>query len=171
MIRAYKNHYPVIHPQSYVSPECTVIGMVDIGKNCSIWPGAVLRGDVDRIIVKEGSNIQDGCIIHCSHGMETMIGKNCTIGHGAILHSCSIGEGSLVGMGAVLLDGSIVGKHCLIAAASLVTPGTVIPDGSLVMGSPGKVKRELSLDEISGMEENALEYLRLMQDCIIQEER
>lgn len=169
MAQAYKKYIPVIHESSYTAPNSTIIGMVVIEEDCSIWHNAVLRGDIDWIMVKKGTNIQDNATIHCSHGMKTVISEYCTVGHGAILHSCTVGEGSLVGMGAVLLDGVVVGKNCLIGAGSLITPNTVIPDNSLVIGSPAKVKRELTTEEIKGIRENTMEYIRLKEEYLKQE--
>ena len=161
MIDKIKGTEPVIHETAYIAPSADVIGMTDIGKDCSVWHNAVLRGDVDRIIIKEGANIQDGCILHCSDNIQTIVGEGTTVGHNAVLHSCTIGRNSLIGMGAVILDNVIVGDNCLIAAGSLLTPGTVVPDGSMVMGSPGKVRRELTETEIMGITHNAKEYITL----------
>lgn len=157
----FKGITPQIHESAYIAPSADIIGMVKIGKNCSIWHNAVLRGDVDEIIIRDGANIQDSCVLHCSTNMKTIVGEGTTIGHSAVLHSCEIGNNSLVGMGAVILDGVMVGDNCLIAAGSLLTPGTVIPDGFMVMGSPAKVKRELTESEIEGIRSNSEEYIAL----------
>ena len=161
MIGKYKGYEPVIHETAYTAPSADIIGMVALEEDCSIWHNAVLRGDVDEIIVKKGANIQDGCVLHCSDKIKTIVGEGTTVGHSAVLHSCEIGGNSLIGMGAVILDGVKVGKNCLIAAGSLLTPGTVVPDGSMVMGSPGKVRRELTEKEIDGIRHNADEYIAL----------
>ena len=163
-MEAYRGIYPRIHESAYVAPSADVIGAVYIEEDCSIWHNAVLRGDVDDIIVKKGANVQDGCILHCSHNMKTTVGEWTTVGHNAVLHSCTVGSNSLIGMGAVVLDGAQVGNNCLVAAGALVTPGTVIPDGSMVMGSPAKIKRELTEMEINGIRENAEEYISLKND-------
>jgi len=152
---------PKIHRSVYIAQSANIIGMVKIDENCSVWHNAVLRGDVDEIIIKSGTNIQDNCVLHCSENMKTIVGEGTTVGHSAVLHSCEIGNNSLIGMGAVILDGVKIGDNCLIAAGSLLTPGTVIPDGSMVMGSPGKIKRELTSDEIEGIRLNAIEYIAL----------
>ncbi|MBN2557218.1 MAG: gamma carbonic anhydrase family protein [Clostridia bacterium] len=152
---------PEIHCTAYVAPSADVIGMVVLKEDSSVWHNAVLRGDIDKIVVGKGANIQDGCVIHCSENMGTFIGDGTTVGHNAVLHSCVVGGNSLIGMGAILLDGSKVGDDCLIAAGSLLTPGTVIPDGTMAMGSPAKVKRELTEQEKEGIRENAIEYIRL----------
>ena len=161
MIDNFKGIEPSIHNKAYIAPSADVIGMVSIGEKCSVWHNAVLRGDVDEIIVEDAANIQDGCIIHCSTGIKTVVGKGTTIGHNAVLHSCTIGKNSLIGMGAVLLDNVKVGNNCFVAAGSLLTPGTVIPDGSMVMGSPAKIRRELTDEEITGIVHNADEYIAL----------
>jgi len=160
----YKGIYPKVHGSAYIAPSADVIGAVYIEEDCSVWHNAVLRGDVDEIIVRRGANVQDGCILHCSHGMKTIVGEGTTVGHNAVLHSCVVGKNSLIGMGAVVLDGAHIGDNCLVAAGALVTPGTVVPDGSMVMGSPAKVKRELREIEIQGIEENAKEYISLKND-------
>lgn len=161
MLDKFKGITPQIHSSAYIAPSADVISMVKIGENCSVWHNAVLRGDVDEIIIKNGSNVQDNCVLHCSPGLKTIVGEGTTVGHSAVLHSCEIGNNSLIGMGAIILDGVKIGDNCLIAAGSLLTPGTVIPDGSMVMGSPGKVKRELTEEEIAGISHNVNEYIAL----------
>lgn len=165
-MEGYKGRFPKVHENAFIAPSADVIGAVDIGEDCGIWHNAVLRGDIDDIIVKKGSNIQDGCILHCNHNMKTIVGEGTTVGHNAVLHSCIIGRNSLIGMGAVVLDGAKIGNNCFIAAGALVTPKTVIPDGTMVMGSPAKVRRELTEEEKKGIRENALEYIRLKNDYI-----
>ena len=161
MIESFRGISPKIHNNTYIAPSADIIGMIVLEENCSIWHSAVLRGDVDEIIIKKGANIQDGCVLHCSENMKTIVGEGTTIGHCAVLHSCEIGNNSLIGMGAVALDGVKVGDNCIIAAGSLLTPGKIIPDGSMVMGSPGKVRRELTGDEIESIRHNANEYIAL----------
>lgn len=161
MIDEFKGIKPKIHESAYIASSSEIIGMVVIDKDCSIWHKAVLRGDVDWIIIRKGANIQDGCILHCSENMKTIVGENTTVGHNAVLHSCEIGRDSLIGMGAVLLDGVKIGKECLIAAGSLLTPGTEIPDRSLVMGSPAKVRRRLTDEEADDITKNSMEYILL----------
>jgi carbonic anhydrase/acetyltransferase-like protein (isoleucine patch superfamily) len=163
-MEGYKGIYPKIHESAYVAPSADVIGAVCIEEDCSIWHNAVLRGDVDDIIIRKGANIQDGCILHCSHKMKTTVGEGTTVGHNAVLHSCTIGKNSLIGMGAVVLDGAVIGDNCLVAAGALVTPGTNVPDGTMVMGSPAKIKRELTEEEIRGIRENADEYISLKNE-------
>ena len=163
-MEAYKGIYPKIHESAYVAPTADIIGSVYIEEDCSVWHNAVLRGDVDDIIIRKGANVQDGCILHCSHNMKTTVGEGTTVGHNAVLHSCTVGNNSLIGMGAVVLDGAVIGDNCLVAAGALVTPGTNVPDGNMVMGSPAKIKRELTEVEINGIRENAEEYISLKND-------
>ena len=132
------------HPSSWVAPGATLIGKVRLQANASVWFGAVLRGDNELIDIGENSNVQDGTVMHTDMGSPLTIGKNVTIGHNAMLHGCTVGDGSLIGINAVILNGAKIGKHCIIGANSLIAEGKVIPDGSLVMGSPGKVVRELT---------------------------
>jgi carbonic anhydrase/acetyltransferase-like protein (isoleucine patch superfamily) len=126
-----------------VAPGAHVIGNVVLEPGASVWFGATLRGDNEEIRVGAGSNVQENCVFHTDMGFPMQIGANCTIGHKAMLHGCTIGEGSLVGMGATILNGAVIGKGCLIGAGALIPEGKVIPDGSLVMGMPGKVVRAL----------------------------
>ena len=164
MVEKYKGMEPVIDSTCYTAAGSSIIGNVSIGRNSSVWHNAVIRGDVDRLAIGENTNIQDCCVVHCKDDMETKLGNNISVGHGAILHSCRIGDNSLIGMGAVVLDGADIGKNCIIAAGSVVTPGTKIPDGSLVMGSPAKFKRSLTPEEIKGIKDNATEYVTLKDE-------
>lgn len=134
---------PQIDPTAWVAPTAVLIGNVIIGPRANIWFGAVLRGDNEAIVVGEGSNVQENSVLHTDMGYPLTIGANCTIGHKAMLHGCTIGDGSLIGMGATLLNGAKIGAGSLVGACALVTEGKEIPPGSLVMGSPGKVVREL----------------------------
>lgn len=163
MIRDFNNITPQIHETAFVAQNSTVIGDVVLGANSTIWYNAVLRGDIDSIVVGENTNIQEGCILHCKKGADVKIGSHVTVGHGAILHSCHIGNNTLIGMGAIVLDDSEIGNNCLIAAGSVVTPRTKIPDGSLIAGSPAEVKRVLSEQEILEIKNNAKEYINLLK--------
>ncbi len=127
----------------WVAPGAHVIGNVVLGAGVSIWFGCTLRGDNEPIVLGTGTNIQENCVLHTDMGYPLTIGAECTIGHKAILHGCTIGDGSLIGMGATVLNGAVIGKGCLIGAGALVTEGKEIPDGSLVMGAPGRVVRQL----------------------------
>lgn len=164
MIYDYKGISPKIDNTCFLAPGSMIIGDVTVGKNSSVWFNAVLRGDINKIIIGENTNIQDGCVVHCVHGIPVTIGNYVTVGHGAILHSCSVDDYSLIGMGAIVLDGVKIGKHCLIAAGALVTPNKVIPDNSLVIGSPAKVARQLTREEIDHVGRGAYVYTELMSD-------
>ncbi len=156
---------PVTPPDSaMIFPGAVVVGNVTLGENCSVWYNAVIRGDEDAIVIGDGSNVQDNAVLHVETGLPLTIGKGVTVGHGAILHSCTIGDDSLIGMGATVLDGAVVGKGCLIAAGAVVTPRTEIPDGSMVMGAPAKVKRPLTGDEMADIRRNAQVYVALKED-------
>jgi carbonic anhydrase/acetyltransferase-like protein (isoleucine patch superfamily) len=144
----------------WIAPSADVMGRVRLKTDASIWFGAVLRGDNEWIEVGEGTNIQDGCVLHTDMGAPLTIGRHCTIGHKAILHGCTIGDGSLIGMGAIVLNHVKIGKGCLIGANALVPEGREIPDGSLVMGSPGKVVRALDDDARRRLIASAENYVR-----------
>jgi len=161
MVEKFKDFTPQIDGTCFIAPGSAVIGDVVIGRNSSVWHNAVIRGDMARIVIGQNTNIQDNCVLHCIDGVELVIGDNVTVGHGAILHSCSIGDNSLIGMGAIVLDGVKIGRNCLIGAGAVVTPNTVIPDGSLVLGSPAKIKRELTEEEIRNIRANAEEYVHI----------
>ena len=141
----------------YIAPNATVVGDVDLGKNVNIWYGAVVRGDHGTITLGEGTNVQDNAVIHD----ETTVGKFCTIGHGAIVHGCTIGDGCLIGMGAIVLGGAELADGCLVAAGSVVTGKTVAPAGWLLMGNPAKLVRNLSPDELMASLKNATDYVAL----------
>ncbi len=143
----------------WVAETASVIGDVSLEEDASVWFGAVLRGDNEPIRIGRGSNIQDLCVLHTDPGFPLTIGADCTIGHRAILHGCTIGEQSLVGMGATVLNGARIGRNCLIGAAALITEGKEIPDGSLVVGAPGKVVRGLTEEEIAGLARSAERYV------------
>ncbi len=131
----------------FVAPNATVIGDVELAKDASVWFNATIRGDNEPIIIGEGSNVQDGSVIHTDPGYKCLIGKNVTVGHMVMLHGCEIGDGSLIGIGSVILNGAKIGKNCIIGAKALVTEGMIVPDGTMVLGSPGKIKKTLSEDE------------------------
>ena len=143
MIYSLDGVTPQVHPDAWIAPTAVLIGDVVVEAGANIWFGAVLRGDNERITVGAGSNIQENSVLHTDMGYPLVIGRDCTIGHRAMLHGCVIGHGSLIGMGATLLNGAVIGEGCLIGACALVTEGKIIPDGALVMGSPGKVVRQL----------------------------
>ncbi|PJF10987.1 gamma carbonic anhydrase family protein [Pseudorhodobacter sp. MZDSW-24AT] len=143
MIYALEDIAPEIDPGAWVAPGATLIGRIVLEAEASVWFGAILRGDNEEIRVGSGSNVQESCVLHTDMGFPLTIGADCTIGHKAMLHGCSIGAGSLIGMGATVLNGARIGRGCLIGAGALITEGKEIPDFSLVMGSPGRVVREL----------------------------
>ena len=143
----------------FVAPNAAVIGDVTLQANSSVWFSCVLRGDGDHIEIGAGSNIQDGAVIHVDPGFPTTVGKNVTVGHNAMLHGCTIGDGSLVGINAVVLNGAKVGKGCLIGANALVTEGMEIPDGSMVLGAPAKVKKQLTEEQQLALMHNADHYM------------
>lgn len=143
MIYALDGVRPQIHPDTWVAPDANLIGRVVLEAGASVWFGATLRGDNEEIRVGAGSNVQENAVLHTDMGFPLVIGANCTIGHKAMLHGCMIGEGTLIGMGAMVMNGSRIGRGCLIGAGALITEGKEIADGSLVMGAPGKVIRLL----------------------------
>lgn len=144
----------------WIAPNATVIGSVILENNASVWFGCVVRGDNDTITIGENSQIQDGSVLHTDPGLPLTLGKNVSIGHMAMLHGCTVGDGSLIGIKAVILNGAAIGRNCLIGANSLVPEGKVIPDGSLVVGSPGKVVRQLTAEEIKDIGKFADHYVR-----------
>lgn len=143
----------------FVADSADVIGSVILEKNVSIWFNAVVRGDSDLITIGENSNIQDGSVLHADVGVPLTIGRNVTVGHKVMLHGCTIGDGSLIGINAVILNGAKIGKHCIIGAGALIPEGKEIPDFSLVMGSPGKVVREVSEPQKMMLEMSAMHYV------------
>src|SRR5437868_14610473 len=141
------NKGPTIHPSAWIVPGATVIGDVTLAEESSVWYGAVLRGDINRIIIGPRSNIQDNAVVHLDTGYPTTVGELVTIGHSAIVHACNVDSEVLVGMGAIILDDVEVGPRSIIGANALITGGMKIPPGSLVLGSPAKIRRQLTLDE------------------------
>lgn len=149
---------PEVDPEAWVAPDANVIGRVILGPRASVWFGATLRGDNEPITVGAGSNVQENCVFHTDMGYPLTIGRDCTIGHKAMLHGCTIGDETLVGMGATVLNGAVIGRNCLIGAGALVTEGKHIPDGSLVMGMPAKVVRSLAPEAVAGLRASARHY-------------
>lgn len=142
---------------AFIAPDAVVTGDVVLGENVSIWYGAVLRGDSGTITVGEGTNIQERCVLH----EKTTLGKFCTVGHGAIVHGCTIGDECLVGMGAIVLDGAVIGDRCIIGAGALVTGKMNAPAGSMILGSPAKVVKELTEEQMTQLRANAEHYIEL----------
>ena len=144
--------------ENWIAPNATIIGDVTLEKNSSVWFNAVIRGDNENIHVGEGSNVQDGSVLHTDPGCPLRLGKDVTIGHIVMLHGCTIGDNSLIGIGAVILNNAKIGKNCIIGAKALITENKVIPDNSLVVGAPGRVVRKLTDEEIGKITENAKHY-------------
>jgi carbonic anhydrase/acetyltransferase-like protein (isoleucine patch superfamily) len=147
--------------RGFIAPTATVIGEVSLGEDTGIWFGAVIRGDRDRIEIGAGSNVQDNAVVHTSRGYPTRIGREVSVGHGAILHGCTIGDRVLVGMGAIVMNGAVVGEDTIIAAGAVVTEGSIIPAGSVVMGVPAKVVKQSTPDQRKGIRRNAESYIAL----------
>ena len=148
------------HPESWTAPTATLIGKVRLEEGASVWFNAVLRGDNELILIGKHSNVQDGAVMHTDMGYPLTLGTGVTIGHNAMLHGCTVGEYSLIGINAVILNGAKIGKHCIIGANSLIGEGKEIPDGSLVMGSPGKVVRDLTDEQKKLLEASAAHYVK-----------
>jgi carbonic anhydrase/acetyltransferase-like protein (isoleucine patch superfamily) len=159
MIYQLEDAVPQIHPSAWVAENATLAGQITLQKDVSIWFNAVLRAEHAPITVGEGSNIQDGSVCHVDPGMPLTIGRSVTVGHKVMLHGCTIGDESLIGINAVILNGAKIGRNCLIGANSLIPEGKEIPDGSLVMGSPGKIVRTLNEAQIEGLKASAMHYV------------
>ena len=168
-IRPYLDRFPVLGPRVYVDPAATVIGDVELAEDVSVWPGTIIRGDVNFIRIGARTNLQDGTVVHVSHdgphaklgGFATRIGSDVTIGHKAIIHACTIEDAVLIGMGAIVLDGAVVRKHGFVGAGALVAPGKVVGEGELWLGNPAKKVRMLSDAEIEALYYSAQHYVRL----------
>ncbi len=160
MIYDLEKNVPEISANSWVAPNAIIIGKVKLEKNSSIWFNAVLRGDIEKIVIGENSNIQDGSVLHTDPGCPLTVGKGVTVGHMVMLHGCEISDDTLIGIGSTILNKAKIGKNCIIGANTLVTENKVIPDNSLVLGSPGKVIRKVTDDEIKIICENAKHYVK-----------
>jgi len=164
MIEPFKNIHPKIHETALIADDAVVIGDVEIGEDSSVWFGSVVRGDVNYIRIGARTNIQDMTVIHVSSNTHpTVLEDEITVGHRVVLHGCHVESGCLIGIGAILLDGVRVGRNSLVAAGSLLTPGTQIPPNSLVMGSPAKMKRELTDDELTYLDKSWRNYVDLKE--------
>ncbi|MBK8120818.1 MAG: gamma carbonic anhydrase family protein [Sulfuritalea sp.] len=150
---------PILGRDVWIAPNATIIGDVRLGDNASVWWNAVLRGDNDTIAIGAGSNIQDGSVLHADAGVPLTLGANVTVGHLVMLHGCTVGEQSLIGIKTVVLNNAVIGRHCIIGANSLIPEGKVIPERSLVVGSPGKVVRQLSDEEVARLQRSAQGYV------------
>jgi carbonic anhydrase/acetyltransferase-like protein (isoleucine patch superfamily) len=169
----FKNSLPKIGKNVYLSDKSLVVGNVTIGDDCSVWPMAVIRGDMHQIVIGEKTNIQDGCILHITHdsdynkgGWPLHIGSEVTIGHGVILHGCTLEDQCLIGIGSKILDGAIVRKNSMLAAGSLVTPNSELESGFLYMGSPAKKVRKLSVSEMKFFSYTANNYVKLKNEYL-----
>ena len=159
-IYALEDISPRIHPDAgWIAPTALLIGDVEVGPEAGIWFGVVARGDIEIIRIGARSNVQENCVLHTDKGFPLTIGANVTIGHSAIVHGCTIGDNSLIGMGATILNGAVIGRNCLIGANALVTEGKVIPDNSLVLGAPAKVVREIDADGVAALTASADRYV------------
>jgi carbonic anhydrase/acetyltransferase-like protein (isoleucine patch superfamily) len=171
-LRSYKGTAPVLGERVYVDPTASVIGDVELADDVSIWPGAVLRGDVNRIRVGARTNIQDGAVVHVAHagpygpGYPCLIGADVTIGHAAVVHACTIEDGCLIGMHASVLDGALVKKHGFVGAGALVPPGKVVGERELWLGNPAKFVRRLSDAQVEQLTYSAAHYVRLKDDYL-----
>ncbi len=153
------DHSPQVHGSAWVADSAQVMGAVTLEADASVWFGATVRGDTEHITIGEGANIQDGSVLHADHGMPLTVGKHVTVGHMVMLHGCTIGDEALIGIGAVVLNGAKIGKNCLVGAGSLVTEGKEFPDGSMIMGTPAKVVRQLTPEQIEGLRRSAQHYI------------
>ncbi|NDP48590.1 MAG: gamma carbonic anhydrase family protein [Sulfuriferula multivorans] len=150
---------PAIHESAWVADSARVVGNVTLNEDSSVWFGVVIRGDTETITVGKGSNIQDNSVLHADPGMPLIIGENVNVGHQVMLHGCTIGDGSLIGIQAVVLNGAKIGKNCLVGAGSLVTEGKEFPDGCMILGSPAKAVKQLSAEQIADLKMTARHYM------------
>ena len=150
---------PQVADSAWVADSAQVMGNVQLGADTSVWFGAVIRGDTETIVIGAGSNVQDASVLHADRGFPLVVGERVTVGHQVMLHGCDIGDGSLIGIGAVVLNGAKIGKNCLVGAGALVTEGKAFPDGSMIIGSPAKAIRELTPEQIAGLERSAQHYI------------
>lgn len=164
MIKNFKSKEPKIHKNTYISETSVIIGSVELEENVNIWFGAVLRGDLRNIVVGKNTNIQENTVIHTDEDYKVIIGEGCTIGHGAIIHGCEIGNNVLVGMGSIILNGAKIGNNTIIGAGSLVTSNKVFEDNVLILGNPAKVVRKLTQEEIENNKKSCLNYIELSNE-------
>jgi len=158
-IYRYDTLTPTLHPETFIAEQATVIGDVTLEQGVSIWPQAVLRGDNAAVRIGQHSNVQEGAVLHADPGFALTVGSGVTVGHQAMLHGCTVGDGALIGIQAVVLNGAVIGRNCLVGAGAIVTEGKVFPDNSLILGAPAKVVRELTPDAIAHLHANAADYV------------
>lgn len=161
LVLPFDGHSPQIDASAWIAPNATIIGRVELAAGSSVFYGAVLRADTDLITIGAGSNIQDNVSVHCDAGKPTTVGARVSVGHSAVLHGCTVEDDCLIGMSATVLNGAVIGAGSLVAAGAVVLEGTIIPPRSLVAGVPGKVRRELTDEEVAGVTANAAHYLQL----------
>jgi len=154
---------PRIHENTYIAPGAQVLYDVELSSGCSVWSNAVIRGMPAAIFIDENTNIQDCAVLHADINNPIKIGKGVTVGHSAIVHACTIGNDVIIGMGSIILDGAVIGDNSIVGAGSIITKNTIVPSGSLVLGSPAKIKRNLTDEEIEGIRDSCAEYLKFMQ--------
>ena len=159
-------HQVKADPTSCISPNASIVGNVSIGAQCSIFAGAHIRGDDAVVVIEDGSNVQEGALLHVDIDIPLIVRKNVTIGHGAIVHGCEIGENTIIGMGAIIMNNARIGKNSIVAAGALVSEGKVFEDGSLIVGMPGKPVRQLSPEEIGKCTQSALDYIQMSQRMV-----
>ena len=172
-VRPYRDSQPSVGARAWIDPAATVIGRVTVGEDASIWPGAVVRGDVNWISIGARTSIQDGSVLHVASsrlaggdGIPLVIGEECTVGHGVILHACTVGRRCLIGMGAIVMDGAVIGEESIIGAGALVTAGTEVPPRTLWTGSPARQRRALDAKELAFLAESAAHYVKLKDDYL-----
>jgi carbonic anhydrase/acetyltransferase-like protein (isoleucine patch superfamily) len=171
MVLAYKGTRPKLGAGVWIAPNATVAGDVELGEDANVWFGTVIRGDVFPIRIGRGTNIQDNCVLHVSGGTHaTTVGEDVTVGHGVTLHGCTVGDRALVGIGSIVLDGASIGEEAMVGAGSLVTPGTVIPPRVLAVGSPCRVKRPLTEQELAHLRVSAPHYVQLARGYAAEEQ-
>lgn len=156
---SFKDWTPVVHDTAFVAPGSTVIGLATLHEHSSVWPGAVIRADNEPIVIGRGSNVQDGAVLHTDPGCPLTLGQGVTVGHQAMLHGCTIRDGALIGIQAVILNNAVIGSHSLVGAGAVVTEGKVFPDRSLILGAPARVVRELTDDEVANLQRNSQTYI------------
>ena len=157
------NRIPRIPASAYVAAEATIIGQVTLGEGANVWPGAVLRGDNEPIMIGAGTNIQEGAVLHADPGTPMTIGANVSIGHQAMLHGCTVHDGSLIGIQAVVMNNAVIGKDSLVGAGAIVSEGKTFPDRALILGAPARMLRELTDEDIAAMHANAADYVKRQQ--------
>jgi carbonic anhydrase/acetyltransferase-like protein (isoleucine patch superfamily) len=161
MVHSFEGERPDIAKAAFIAWNAEVMGRVSLGEGSSVWFGAVLRGDIAEIRIGAETNIQDGCVVHVDHGTPCVVGEQVTIGHMAVIHACTIGDRCLIGMGAIILNRAVIGEDCIVGAGALVTQGKSFPPRSMILGSPAKVARSLTDEEVASLRGHALDYAEL----------